>query len=103
MPWAGIRTYRIEPEFPDALTDDERAGSGCPARSHARAGYQGRSKGGWGLLRRQAEQVRGVQHVHGGPAAGPVADVTGHVRVAGDPDQAGDEAVAIAVAVHRPR
>src|SRR5207249_4527908 len=54
-----------------------------------------------GLFRRQAEQVRGVQYVHRGPAAGPVAGVAGDARVAGDGDQAGDEAVPIAVTVHR--
>src|SRR5215469_15076186 len=36
-------------------------------------GVQPRAR--WSLLHCQAEQVRGVQHVHRGPATGPVADI----------------------------
>jgi hypothetical protein len=55
-----------------------------------------------GLLQRQPEEVRGIEPVHGRPAAGAVAEVAGDALVAGDADQGRHEA-AISIAVHRRR
>src|SRR5260221_433391 len=67
---------------------------------HALIGDRVQPRSRRGLFQRQAEQVRGVEPVHGGPAVGPVADVAGDARVAGDADQGRHEAV-ISFAVHR--
>jgi len=107
---AGCSMARMGPRKPKSSAGTEAAGR-CRWRpitqAMSRVGtpfvgdcVQCRSRRG--PLCREAEHVRGVQHVRRGPAAGPVAGVAGGARVAGDADHAGDEAVLIAVAVHGP-
>ena len=73
--------------------------SAIVADRHALVGDRVQHRSRRRLLQRQAEQARGVEAVHGGPAVGAVADVAGDALVAGDADQGGHEAV-VAVAVH---
>ena len=72
------------------------------ADRHAFVGDPVQNRSGRGRLQRQAEEPRGIEPVHGGPAVGPVADVAGDALLACDVDQGGDEAV-ISVVVNRRR
>ncbi len=56
---------------------------------------------GGGLLDRQPVQARGVSHVDGGPAAGPVADIARDTLGPGRGDELRDEAVTFPLAVYR--
>jgi predicted MFS family arabinose efflux permease len=53
------------------------------------------------LLDGQPVKTRGVLHVDGGPAAGPVADVARDAPGPGHRDELGDEPVTFALAMHR--
>ena len=75
---------------------------GDVADRHALVGDRVQRRSRRGLLQRQAEEARGIEPVHGGPAVGPVADVAGDALVAGDADQGRHEAV-VSVAVNRRR
>jgi hypothetical protein len=76
----------------------DRLGDGADRHALVRDPVQYRSRRS--LLQRQAEEVRGIEPVNGGPAVGPIADVAGDALLAGDADQGRDEAV-ISVAVIR--
>src|ERR1035437_648399 len=73
---------------------------GDVADRHALVGDRVQRRSCRGVLQRQAEEVRGIEAVHGGPAVGPVADEAGDALVAGDADNGRHEAV-ISVAVIR--
>ncbi len=75
---------------------------GDVADRHALVGDRVQRRSRRRLLQREAEQARGIEAVHGGPAVGPVADVAGDAFVAGDPDEGRHEAV-VSVAVIRRR
>ena len=106
---AGWLTARTVPRKPKSPAGREAAGQAQVAADdgsevadrHALVGDRVQHRSRRGLLCRQADQGRGVQYVHRGPAAGPVADVAADALVAGDADQAGDQAVEVAFAVHR--
>ncbi|OBH16478.1 3-beta hydroxysteroid dehydrogenase, partial [Mycobacterium sp. E1715] len=79
-----------------------RAGGPCgfasllveAARRTGVSGYVGdgvRHRPRSGLLEDQAEQAGGVEDVHGGPALGAVADVSGHPGSSGGLDEQGGE------------
>src|SRR6185295_8347642 len=53
------------------------------------------------LLQREAVQTRGIERVQGGPAVGPVADVSGESVLARHRDKRRHEAVMVERAVHR--
>ena len=69
----------------DAEVPADHLGDG--ADRHAFVGDRVQRRPRRGLLHGQAEQVRGVEPVHGGPAVGPVAEVAGDALVPGDADQ----------------
>ena len=75
---------------------------GDGADRHALVGDRVQRRSRRRRLQREAEQARGIEPVHGGPAVGPVADVAGDALVAGDVDQRRDEA-GVSVTVHRRR
>ena len=56
---------------------------------------------GGSLFDGQPVQARSVLHMDGGPAAGPIADVSGDALRPGRGDELGDEAVTFSLAVHR--
>ena len=58
-------------------------------------------RAGRSLLDGQPVKTRGVLHVDGGPAAGPVADVARDALGPGHGDELRDEAVPVPLAVHR--
>ena len=75
-----------------------RLGDGT--EGHAFVCHRVEDRAGGGSLDGQAGQAGGVGAVHGRPAVGAVAHVSGHAPLAGDADEGGHEPV-VAVAVDR--